>query len=51
MTSFEFYETMMFHAVLTGNAYAYLGWSGNKIKEIIPLVPGNVQVMRMSIGR
>jgi HK97 family phage portal protein len=46
MTSFEFYETMMLHAVLTGNAYAYLGWSGNKIKEIVPLVPGNVQVMR-----
>jgi HK97 family phage portal protein len=46
MSSFEFYETMMLHAVLTGNAFAYLGWSGDKIKEIIPLVPGNVQIVR-----
>jgi HK97 family phage portal protein len=46
MTSFEFYETMTMHAVLTGNAFAYLGWSGNKIVEIIPLVPNSVQVVR-----
>jgi HK97 family phage portal protein len=46
MTSFEFFETMMFHAVLTGNAYAYLGWSGNKIVEIIPIAPNQVQVFR-----
>lgn len=46
MTSFELVETMMWHAVLTGNAYAYLGWGGDKLVEIIPLVPHSVQVIR-----
>lgn len=46
MTSFELREQMTMHAVLTGNAYAYLGRGGNKLVEIIPLVPGSVQVVR-----
>lgn len=48
MTSFEFRQVMMFHAVLEGNAYAYLGWGGNprRLVEAIPLVPGAVEVRR-----
>lgn len=45
MTSFEMREMMMIHAVLMGNAYAYIGWGTNpvtgvrSVQEIIPLVP------------
>jgi HK97 family phage portal protein len=50
MTAFEMREMMTMHAVLTGNAYAYLGWSGpanaRKLIEIIPLMPHQVQVVR-----
>jgi HK97 family phage portal protein len=48
MTSFELRETMMFHAVLTGNAYAYIGWGGNpkRVMELIPLVPSRVVIQR-----
>jgi HK97 family phage portal protein len=46
MTSFELREQMMLHAVLTGNAYAYLGFGGSQLQEIIPLVPGSVMVQR-----
>jgi HK97 family phage portal protein len=40
MTSFEFRQLMMFHAVLNGNAYAYIGRGGvkDRIVELIPLV-------------
>lgn len=41
-TAFEMREMMMFHAVLTGNGYAYIGRAGNKVKEIIPLMPERV---------
>lgn len=48
MTSFELREQMMFHAVLCGNAYAYIGWGGrpSRIVEIIPLVPSRVTAVR-----
>lgn len=46
MTSFELREQMTLHAVLTGNAYAYLGIGGGNLQEIIPLVPGSVMVVR-----
>jgi HK97 family phage portal protein len=46
MTSFEFREQMSLHAVLTGNAYAYLGYGGGELQDIIPLVPGSVMVQR-----
>lgn len=44
-TSFELRQCMMLHAVLRGNAYAYIGRGGaqRKLREIIPLV-GNVVV-------
>lgn len=40
MTAFEFREVMGLHAVLNGNAYAYIGRAGGKIKELIPLTCG-----------
>jgi HK97 family phage portal protein len=46
MTSFEMREQMMFHAILTGNAFAYIGWGGGKVQELIPLVPARVVVTR-----
>jgi HK97 family phage portal protein len=46
MTSFTLREMMTIHAVLTGNAYAYLGFGGGKLQEIIPLVPNAVMVQR-----
>lgn len=45
MTSFEMREMMMFHAVLLGNAYAYIGRGTDPVtkkravQELIPLVP------------
>lgn len=45
-TSFELREMMMFHAVLTGNAYAYIGRGGGEIQELIPLVPNRVRAIQ-----
>lgn len=38
MTSFEFRETMMYHAVLTSNAFAFIGRGGIK-RDIVELIP------------
>ena len=38
MTSFEWREMAMFHAVLTGNHFAYKGIGGDRLVELIPLV-------------
>jgi HK97 family phage portal protein len=48
-TSFEFRETMMFHLVLTGNFFSYINRVGRNrtIKELIPLMPGDVEVCRL----
>lgn len=48
MTSFSLRESMTIHAVLAGNAFAYLGFGGtpSTLQEIIPLVPGSVMVYR-----
>lgn len=41
MTSFEFRQMTMFHAVLEGTAVAYIGRGfGDKPAELIPLAPG-----------
>ena len=47
-TSFEFRETLLFHTVLTGNSYCWINRVGRagKIKELIPLEPGRVEVIR-----
>ena len=41
MTSFEFRQVMMFHAVLLGNGCAYIGRVRGVPRELIPLVPGS----------
>jgi HK97 family phage portal protein len=44
-TSYEFREQLMFHAVLTGNGYAYINRDGaNKVQELIPIAPNRVRV-------
>jgi HK97 family phage portal protein len=45
-TSFEFRETMLFHLVLCGNAYAFKNKVSGRIFELIPIEPGRVAVER-----
>lgn len=47
-TSFTFRETLLYHAVLTGNAFAFVNRVRGGIKEIIPIPPGYVKVDRAS---
>lgn len=44
MTSFEFRQVMMFHAVLLGNGCAYIGRIRGAPRELIPLVPGSFTI-------
>ena len=45
MTSFEFREVLTLHAALTGNGFAFINrLSDGSIRELIPLMPGNVTV-------
>ena len=44
MTSFEFRQVMMFHAVLLGNGCAYIGRVRGAPRELIPLVPGSFTI-------
>ena len=46
MTSFELRETMAIHAVLTGNAFAFVNRVRGEVREIVPLEPGRVTVKR-----
>lgn len=43
-TSYEFRETLMIHAVLTGNGYAFINRVGGKVVELIPLLPSQVSI-------
>jgi len=45
-TSFEFRETMLLHAVLCGNAFAYISRVNGRVAELIPIEPGRVWVER-----
>lgn len=45
-TGFEFRETMMMHAVLCGNAFAWLNRVNGRVVEMIPIEPGKVIVDR-----
>jgi HK97 family phage portal protein len=47
-TSYEFRETIVFHALLTGNAYIFVNRVGiaREIRELIPLEPKHVEVKR-----
>lgn len=44
MTSFELRETMAIHAVLTGNAYAFINRLRGEVREILPIPPNCVSV-------
>jgi phage portal protein BeeE len=44
MTSFEFRQVMMFHAVLLGNGCSCIGRIGAVPRELIPLVPGSFAI-------
>ena len=48
-TSYEMRETMMYHALLTGNAYAFVSRVGarQEVAEIIPIDPGRVFVEQL----
>lgn len=48
-TSFEFRETIMFHVLLTGNAFVFVNRVGmaRTIRELIPIMPGRVSVEQM----
>ncbi len=52
MTPFTFRETMMYHAVLTGNAFAFKNSIGparkRELRELIPIPPNNVNIRRDS---
>lgn len=51
MTPFGFRETMMYHAVLTGNAFAFKVCIGparaRTLRELIPIPPGSVTMRRL----
>lgn len=46
-TSFEFRRTMTAHAALTGNALAIKVKAGNRVRELIPVAPGNFSIERV----
>lgn len=46
MTSLEFRRTMTLHAALTGNALAVKVMAGNRVRELIPVKPGNFTIER-----
>jgi len=46
MTSFELRETMVSHAVLCGNAFAFINRVGGRVHELIPIEPQRVAVTR-----
>jgi HK97 family phage portal protein len=52
-TSFEFRETLAFHVLLTGNAFAWKGMVGSKreIRTLEPIEPGLMRVCREADGR
>lgn len=45
-TGFEFFETNVIHNVLCGNGYAFKNVVRGRVKELIPFVPGQVEVKR-----
>ena len=47
-TSFEFRRTMTMHAALTGDAVAVKVMVGNRVRELIPVVPGSFHIDRTS---
>jgi HK97 family phage portal protein len=51
MSSFQWREQMVASLLLWGNSYNYLEWDGaGRLRNIWPLEPGYVQVLRTAIG-
>jgi HK97 family phage portal protein len=52
-TSFEFRETLAFHVLLTGNAFAWKGLVGSarELRSLEPIDPGRMTVQRETDGR
>jgi HK97 family phage portal protein len=52
-TSFEFRETLAFHILLAGDAFAWKGMVGSQreIRSLEPIEPGNMRVQRETNGR
>ena len=48
MTSMEFRETLTYHAVLCQGGFAVVNRVGGEVRELLPLVPGNVRVVQLS---
>lgn len=48
-TSYEFRETIMFHVLLTGNAYVFVNRVGSQrqVLELVPLEPKRVEVKQL----
>lgn len=51
-SSFEFRETLVFHLLLTGNAFVFINRVGltKKVKELTILLPGAMAVKRLADG-
>jgi HK97 family phage portal protein len=47
-TSFDFRRTMTMHAALCGDALAIKVKSGSRVRELIPVEPGNFQIIELS---
>lgn len=45
-TSFQFRRTLVFHVALTGDFFAFINRVNGEIRELIPLEPGRVEVIR-----
>lgn len=43
MTSFEFRELLTFHAVLAGAGHAYINRVRGEVRELLPVMPGNIR--------
>jgi len=49
-TSFEFREMVGWHVGLAGNHYSFKNMIGQKVRELIPLDPGRMKVVRADDG-
>lgn len=46
MTSFEFRETLMYHAILCRGGFAIINRVRGEVKELLPVLPGRVKIIR-----
>lgn len=50
MTSYEWRETSMFHALLAKGAYTFVNRVGGEVRELVPLVPSSVMLAYDKLG-